>query len=56
MGIGLCGGPYANPYALRMCVAGAATPLWRAMQLVAERFLATRQVDGTLEAPYQCAG
>jgi hypothetical protein len=38
-----------------MRLADAGTPLWRAKQLVTERFLATRQADGTLPAPYQCA-
>jgi pyruvate-formate lyase-activating enzyme len=38
-----------------MRLADSATPLWRAKQLVTERFLTTRQADGTLPAPYQCA-
>jgi pyruvate-formate lyase-activating enzyme len=38
-----------------MRLADADLPLWRAKQLVTEEFLVTRQRDGTLPAPYQCA-
>jgi pyruvate-formate lyase-activating enzyme/diadenosine tetraphosphatase ApaH/serine/threonine PP2A family protein phosphatase len=38
-----------------MRLADADTPLWRAKQLVTERFLASRQRGGTLPAPYHCA-
>jgi pyruvate-formate lyase-activating enzyme len=38
-----------------MRLADADTPLWQAKQLVTEEFLTTRQRDGILPAPYQCA-
>ncbi|MGH3437491.1 MAG: radical SAM protein [Sciscionella sp.] len=38
-----------------MHLTGADTPLWRAKQLITERFFIARMADGTLPTPYRCA-